>query len=76
LKFRVRRTTGAKRRATGEIDIVAEFFARKITGTSRFRHQGIEKKYIYSFKIKNNNINNIIYKIRKKHSIFLKFMLL
>jgi len=33
LKSRVSRTTGAKRRATGEIDIVAEFFVRKITGT-------------------------------------------
>jgi hypothetical protein len=33
LKARVSRATGAKRRAIGEIDIVAEFFVRKIAGT-------------------------------------------
>ena len=32
-KSRVSRPTGAQRRATGEIDIVAEFFVRKILGT-------------------------------------------
>ena len=36
LKSRVSRATGAKRRAIGEIDIVAEFFVRKITGTWGF----------------------------------------